>query len=98
MRTIIFMLLCSQDSVIIYYHSDGTTDVGPGYLGRASLDVDIPSGKFNLKLSSATLNDNKKFKCHIKAKSDTSKSYATTRIVVLGKISFVFKEIFCFVL
>lgn len=87
------MLLCSQTNIITYYPADKETDVTDEYTGRASLDVDIPSGRFNLKLSSVTLNENKKFKCHVQAKGDTSKSSATTRVLVLGNISFVFKEI-----
>lgn len=62
------------------------------------MDIDLPNGKFDLKLSSATLNDNKRFKCHVQAKADRTLSSASTRVVVLGNVLVIFKEIFCLVL
>ncbi|KAF3686605.1 Cell surface A33 antigen Glycoprotein A33 [Channa argus] len=68
---------------IITYYSDVNIDTSPQYQGRVSLDMDIPSRRFNLQLSSVTLDDNKIFKCRVQIPSDTGKQSDTTRLVVL---------------
>uniref|UniRef100_A0A3P8UB03 Ig-like domain-containing protein n=1 Tax=Amphiprion percula TaxID=161767 RepID=A0A3P8UB03_AMPPE len=60
------------------------TDVKKVYEGRASMDVDINSGKANLKLNSITLEDNKNFECRLNVPGDDEgKPAANTRLVVL---------------
>lgn len=53
-----------------------------------SLDVDIKTGKADLKLSSITLDDNKEFRCQVQIPNDDEGKLAgTTRLVVLGNFS-----------
>uniref|UniRef100_G3PQR7 Ig-like domain-containing protein n=1 Tax=Gasterosteus aculeatus aculeatus TaxID=481459 RepID=G3PQR7_GASAC len=70
--------------IVTYFSAGDTIDVKPLYEGRVSLDVDIKTGKADLKLSSATLDDNKDFKCQVQIpKDDQGKPASTTRLVVL---------------
>ena len=73
------------------------TDITSPYEGRVSLDVDVVKGKANLKLFSIAIADNKEFECRVQIPGDDEGKLAdTARLVVLGNISFAFKEIFCF--
>uniref|UniRef100_A0A3B4V0S1 Glycoprotein A33 (transmembrane), paralog a n=1 Tax=Seriola dumerili TaxID=41447 RepID=A0A3B4V0S1_SERDU len=45
----------SAETLILTHYSTGHTDIKSLYEGRVSVDIDIPSGKANLKLSSITL-------------------------------------------
>ncbi|XP_039990209.1 cell surface A33 antigen-like [Xiphias gladius] len=74
----------AKETVILTHFSTGTTDIKSLYEGRVSLDVNIPSGKANLKLSSITLADNKNFECRVLIPGDDEgKPADTTRLVVL---------------
>ncbi|XP_077941068.1 cell surface A33 antigen-like [Gasterosteus aculeatus] len=74
-----------DETIIVTYYSVGDIiDVKPLYEGRVSLDVDIKTGKADLKLSSVTLDDNKEFKCQVQIPNDDEGKLAdTTRLVVL---------------
>nr|XP_040022181.1 cell surface A33 antigen-like isoform X2 [Gasterosteus aculeatus aculeatus] len=70
--------------IVTYYSAGDITDVKPLYEGRVSLDVDIKTGKADLKLSSITLDDNKEFRCQVQIPEDKEGKLAgTTRLVVL---------------
>lgn len=75
--------------VATYFHSAKPhTDIIPAYEGRATLDVDYARGKWNLKLSSITLEDNKLFTCRVQIPGfDEGKVDDTTSLVVLGNLS-----------
>nr|XP_020461047.1 cell surface A33 antigen-like [Monopterus albus] len=74
----------TETEIAIYYSADESVETGQDYAGRASMDVDIPTGRANLKLNSISLADNRVFDCHVQAKGDmTGKPDATTRLVVL---------------
>ncbi|XP_071344852.1 cell surface A33 antigen-like isoform X2 [Trachinotus anak] len=74
----------AKETLILTYYSSGTTDIKSVYEGRVSVDVDIPSGKANLKLSSITLADNKFFECRVQIPGDDEgKPADTARLVVL---------------
>ncbi|XP_054472402.1 cell surface A33 antigen-like [Anoplopoma fimbria] len=75
----------SDESLILTYYSTGAvTDIKLQYEGRVSLDVDITTGKANLKLSSITLADNKVFECRVQiAGDDEGKPADTAELVVL---------------
>uniref|UniRef100_A0A3Q3JSH9 Ig-like domain-containing protein n=1 Tax=Monopterus albus TaxID=43700 RepID=A0A3Q3JSH9_MONAL len=45
--------------------SYNASSVNKYYAGRASMDVDIPTGRANLKLNSISLADNRVFDCHV---------------------------------
>lgn len=77
-------------NIVTYYSDDDTTDIKALYEGRLSLDVDVPAGKANLKLSNIKLEDNKLFECRLLIPlDDEGTPAATTRLVVLGNILFV---------
>ncbi|KAL6112865.1 gpa33 [Pungitius sinensis] len=70
--------------IVTYYSSGDITDIKPLYEGRVSLDVNIATGKADLKLSSIQLDDNKEFRCQVQIpKDDVGKLAATTTLVVL---------------
>ncbi|KAG7483314.1 cell surface A33 antigen-like [Solea senegalensis] len=75
----------AKETVILTYYSDpGTTDIKSMYEGRALLDLNLASGKANLKLSSITLADNKVFECRVMIPGDDEGTPAdTARLVVL---------------
>lgn len=74
--------------IVTYYSSNAITDVAPEYEGQAALDVDIDSGKANLKLSSITLAENKVFECRVPIPLDGKGQVAdTAKLVVLGNLS-----------
>ncbi|KAK5915563.1 hypothetical protein CesoFtcFv8_001143 [Champsocephalus esox] len=71
-------------NIVTYYSDDNTTDIKALYEGRLSLDVDVPAGKANLKLSNIKLEDNKLFECRLLIPlDDEGTPAATTRLVVL---------------
>ncbi|XP_029354360.1 cell surface A33 antigen-like [Echeneis naucrates] len=73
-----------SDNIILTRYSIGVTDVRRGYEGRVSVDVDIPSGRADLKLSSITLEDNKIFECRVLILGDDEgKLSDAARLVVL---------------
>ncbi|KAK5601822.1 hypothetical protein CRENBAI_019928 [Crenichthys baileyi] len=72
--------------ILTYYHPDGSTDITTKYENRVSVDVNIigPSGKADLKLSSVTAEDNKRFECRVQIpKDDEGKLADTARLTVL---------------
>ncbi|XP_023270348.1 cell surface A33 antigen-like [Seriola lalandi dorsalis] len=74
----------AKETLILTHYSTGTTDIKSLYEGRVSVDIDIPSGKADLKLSSITLADNKVFECRVQIpKDDEGKPADTARLVVL---------------
>ena len=94
---VFFHFQCSSESlnvqqlqILSYYHQKDTPptlDVKKVYEGRVSVDVDIRTGKADMKLSSITLADNKVFECRIQIPGDDEgKPADTARLVVLGNI------------
>ncbi|KAF7645437.1 hypothetical protein LDENG_00204430, partial [Lucifuga dentata] len=74
----------SPKSLVFTYYSTGQIDIPPKYENRASPDVDIETGKANLRLFSITLMDNKEFECRVQIpKDDEGKLLDVTRLVVL---------------
>ncbi|XP_042349133.1 cell surface A33 antigen-like [Plectropomus leopardus] len=74
----------AKENTIATYFSTGTTDISSQYEGRASLDVDVPTGKADLRLSSITLAENKVFECRVQIPGDDEgKPADTARVVVL---------------
>ncbi|XP_029354041.1 glycoprotein A33 (transmembrane), paralog a [Echeneis naucrates] len=72
-----------ETGILTHFYGRGT-DIKKQYEGRVALDVDVPSGKADLKLSSITLEDNKEFKCHLLIRGDDEGTpYDTARLVVL---------------
>ncbi|XP_030269380.1 cell surface A33 antigen-like [Sparus aurata] len=70
--------------ILTHYSLNKQTDVTSPYVGRVSLDVDIATGKANLKLFSITLADNKVFECRVQIPGDDEGKRAdTARLVVL---------------
>ncbi|MEQ2296973.1 hypothetical protein AMECASPLE_030033, partial [Ameca splendens] len=72
--------------ILTYYHTDNSTDITAKYENRASVDVNIngASGKADLKLSSVTAEDNKRFECRVQIpKDDKGKLVDTARLTVL---------------
>ncbi|KAM4597217.1 uncharacterized protein V3H82_022928 [Fundulus diaphanus] len=70
--------------IVTHYHPDGLTDISPNYEGRVSVDVNVASGKADLKLSSITVEDNKEFECLVQIPRDNKGQPAdTARLTVL---------------
>uniref|UniRef100_A0A3Q3GK08 Ig-like domain-containing protein n=1 Tax=Labrus bergylta TaxID=56723 RepID=A0A3Q3GK08_9LABR len=70
--------------IVTYYSAGSITDIKSIYEGRVSLDVDIASGKADLKLNRITLDDNKMFECRVLVPGDDEgKPADTARLVVL---------------
>ncbi|TMS13429.1 Cell surface A33 antigen [Larimichthys crocea] len=74
-----------KEVLILTHYSYATrTDITQPYEGRVSIDIDLSKGQANLKLSSITLADNKKFECRAQIPGDDEgKRVARTRLVVL---------------
>ncbi|KAK5874185.1 hypothetical protein PBY51_019157 [Eleginops maclovinus] len=71
-------------NIVTYYSTNEVTDIKELYEGRLSLDVDIPKGKANLKISNIQLADNKLFECLVQIPGDDEGTpAANTRLVVL---------------
>ncbi|XP_037835590.1 cell surface A33 antigen-like isoform X3 [Kryptolebias marmoratus] len=72
------------DTIILsHYHPAGKTDVDPDYKGRASLNLDMKTGRADLKLNSITLKDNREFECAVQIPGDaTGQTADKTRLVV----------------
>ncbi|XP_053176478.1 cell surface A33 antigen-like [Scomber japonicus] len=76
--------LAPETLILTYYSSPPRTDIKQRFEGRVSVEVDVKTGKANLKLTSITLADNKKFECRILIPGDDEgKSADTSRLVVL---------------
>uniref|UniRef100_A0A3P9Q547 Glycoprotein A33 (transmembrane), paralog a n=1 Tax=Poecilia reticulata TaxID=8081 RepID=A0A3P9Q547_POERE len=77
----------SDENVIItYYHPNGVTDIKPEYQGRVSVDANVNggTGKADLKLSSITMADNKKYECQVQIPRDNvGKDADTAALTVL---------------
>nr|XP_033473246.1 cell surface A33 antigen-like [Epinephelus lanceolatus] len=70
--------------ILTYYSGSKTLDIKSLYEGRVALDVDVPKGKADLKLSSITLAENKVFECRVQIPGDDEgKPADTARVVVL---------------
>ncbi|KAM8894166.1 cell surface A33 antigen-like [Spinachia spinachia] len=70
--------------IATYYSAGDVTDIKPLYEGRMSVDVNIATGKANLKLKSIKLEDNKEYKCQVQIPNDdVGNLAATTTLVVL---------------
>ncbi|XP_035991601.1 cell surface A33 antigen [Fundulus heteroclitus] len=70
--------------ILTYYHPAGLTDIKSKYEGRVSVDVNVASGKADLKLSSITMADNKEFECRVQIPGDDEGQPAdTARLTVL---------------
>ncbi|CAK6970791.1 cell surface A33 antigen-like [Scomber scombrus] len=88
-KTLVVITWSVQDKaastvILTYYSNNGHTDIKERFEGRISVDVDVKSRKANLKLTSITLADNKKFECRVQIPGDDEgKPAATTRLVVL---------------
>lgn len=76
-----------QTPILIHNSVTGGTDVKSTYAGRASVDVDLLSGKADLKLSSVTLSDSSIYECGVLVRGDDEGKLAdTARLVVLGTV------------
>ncbi|KAJ0001679.1 hypothetical protein NQD34_001475 [Periophthalmus magnuspinnatus] len=75
----------ADDVVILTHYSlNGRTDYIAAYENRAKLDVDIQTGKVNLKLFSISLDDNRRFVCRLQIPGDGEGTPAdTVELVVL---------------
>nr|XP_061796512.1 cell surface A33 antigen-like [Nerophis lumbriciformis] len=75
----------ADEKVIATYYSAGAlSDVRKDYKNKVSMDVDLASGKANLKIASITLADNKEFECRVQIPGDTEGTlYDSARLVVL---------------
>ncbi|XP_068614902.1 cell surface A33 antigen-like [Brachionichthys hirsutus] len=70
--------------ILTYFSNDGALDIKSQYEGRVSLEVNVATGKANLKLSSITLEDNKVFVCRVTIRGDDEGTpVASARLVVL---------------
>uniref|UniRef100_A0A3B3W392 Cell surface A33 antigen-like n=1 Tax=Poecilia latipinna TaxID=48699 RepID=A0A3B3W392_9TELE len=72
--------------IITHYHPNGVTDIKPEYEGRVSVDANVNggTGKADLKLSSITTADNKKYECQVQnPKDNVGKDADTTTLTVL---------------
>ncbi|CAL8246417.1 unnamed protein product [Lota lota] len=70
--------------MLLTYYSTGDTDVNTLYEGRASLDLDLPNGKVDLKLNRITLQDNTMFSCRVQIPKDDKGTLSdSVRLVVL---------------
>lgn len=70
--------------IMTYYYPQNIIDIKSLYEGRVSMDVNVATGKADLKLNSITLADNKNFECRVMIpKDDEGKPAANTRLVVL---------------
>lgn len=79
--------LFEQKVIATYYSSGALTDIKEAYKKHVSMDVDLATGKANLKISSITLADNKEFECRLQIPGDTEGTlFDTVRLVVLGNI------------
>ncbi|KAM4593964.1 cell surface A33 antigen-like [Odontesthes bonariensis] len=70
--------------ILTHYYPAEITDIQSQYEGRVSVDLDIKTGKADLKLSSITIEDNKIFECRVQIpKDDEGTPVDTARLVVL---------------
>ncbi|XP_014903061.1 cell surface A33 antigen-like isoform X1 [Poecilia latipinna] len=75
-----------ENVIITHYHPNGVTDIKPEYEGRVSVDANVNggTGKADLKLSSITTADNKKYECQVQnPKDNVGKDADTTTLTVL---------------
>lgn len=73
-----------EDTVIsTYYSHTGRTDYTKKYEGRSKVDVDVGSGKANLKLNSITLDENRSFECRVQIPGDDEGTPADTVLMVV---------------
>ncbi|XP_017294201.1 cell surface A33 antigen isoform X1 [Kryptolebias marmoratus] len=73
-----------DDVVLSHYQPPGKTDATPDYKGRASINLDMKTGRADLKLNSITLKDNREFECAVQIPGDaTGQTADKTRLVVL---------------
>ncbi|XP_035991600.1 cell surface A33 antigen-like [Fundulus heteroclitus] len=71
--------------ILTHYYPAGLTDISPKYEGRVSVDVNVASGKADLKLSSITMAENKEFECRVQIpRDDYGQPADTARLTVLG--------------
>lgn len=76
-----------QDSILTFYSTKARPDIAADYEGRVSHDIDIATGKANLKISKITLAENKEFQCRVLIPGDDEGTPAdNARLVVLGNI------------
>uniref|UniRef100_A0A3B3W2A0 Cell surface A33 antigen-like n=1 Tax=Poecilia latipinna TaxID=48699 RepID=A0A3B3W2A0_9TELE len=72
--------------IITHYHPNGVTEIKPEYEGRVSVEANINggTGKADLKPSSITTADNKKYECQVQnPKDNVGKDADTTTLTVL---------------
>ncbi|XP_068586707.1 cell surface A33 antigen-like [Cebidichthys violaceus] len=72
-----------ETQILTYYSINEVTDIKSQFEGRVSLDVDIATGKANLKLYSIRLADNKEYKCLVNIPKDDEGNLADTTILVV---------------
>lgn len=72
-----------QTLMATHYHPMGVTDVKSGYVDRLSLDVNVTAGRADLKLSSVSHGDQRRYECRVMIPGDEEGRPAdTTRLVV----------------
>ncbi|XP_054627182.1 cell surface A33 antigen-like [Dunckerocampus dactyliophorus] len=73
-----------RKTIVTYYSAGSVTDIKAQYEKRVSVDINVASGKADLRLSSIRLEDNKEFECRVNIPGDDEgKPAATTQLVVL---------------
>ncbi|XP_077420954.1 coxsackievirus and adenovirus receptor homolog [Vanacampus margaritifer] len=75
----------ADERVMATYYSVGSVlDIKEAHKGRVTMDVNLATGKADLKLLSITLADNKEFECRVQIPGDTEGTlFDSTRLVVL---------------
>ncbi|KAG7231662.1 hypothetical protein INR49_004198 [Caranx melampygus] len=84
---ITWSVVTDAEEALILTHTSftGRTFIKSTYEGRASIDVDLLSGKANLKLSSVMLTDSSTYECRVLIPGDDEgKPADSARLVVLG--------------
>ncbi|XP_031702468.1 cell surface A33 antigen-like isoform X2 [Anarrhichthys ocellatus] len=72
-----------ETQILTYYSFNKRTDIKSKYEGRVSLDVDVATGKADLKLYSIRLLDNKEYKCLAQIPGDDEGKSADTAVLVV---------------
>ncbi|XP_061132339.1 glycoprotein A33 (transmembrane), paralog a [Syngnathus typhle] len=73
-----------EKMVATYYSAGAWTDIKEAYKKRVSMDVNLATGKADLRISSITLAENKEFECRVQIPGDTEGTlFDSTRLVVL---------------
>lgn len=68
------------------YFLDTSNDIGPGYEGRVTHEVNVAERRSTLRITELTMKDNRQYQCNVQIPNDDEgNTGATTSVLVLGE-------------